>query len=397
MLINPIQHQAAEECLKRYIPFAVYAMPWSEQSRFMACVPHVPGHSEVDITEPGDAFFISRFGADEPYMAGVRAAMDEAELLDLLARQPDLKGADCQERPSLTSTRRISYDEAFKVMHARLKKFGGKVVLSRHESLFSNRDIVDVADEYFKTSPRTFRYLSFTPENGVWLGATPELILEWSDNIEDIKWHTMALAGTRPAGETGEWDDKNIQEHKIVAEFIADTLRQHGIKVTLEPMCNLTAGPVMHLCTPIYGFGHVENPMDVLADLNPTPAVCGWPTPLAMAEIDTLETHQRRCYAGMVGVREGDRIRAFVNLRCAFAAQAFIATPKIGKTDGWIYNTYAGGGIMADSDVAEEWAETERKMSALIKCIEGNPEKTKLTVDPIKARFKHLKSLKTPS
>lgn len=382
-----LQAEGAGECLRRNIPFVIYALPGDEECRFMASLPDAEGESHARMEGEGDCFFISRFASDEPYMAGVTDEMDEEALVDFLAEHPDTMYDGCDERPYLTSTRRVSYDEAFHMMTRRLKKDGGKVVLSRHEALFGTADIIDTARSYFSLSPNTLRYLCFTPENGVWLGATPELLLEAVPGSGEL--HTMALAGTRPAGVSGvEWDDKNMLEHEVVVRFITDVLRSHDLEVTTDPITELEAGIVTHLCTPITARGEIKSAGRIINDLNPTPAVAGWPRQLAIAEIDAYETHQRRCYSGITGVRQGGVLRVFVNLRCAFAAQA-----RIDEVTGWVYNLYAGGGLMPDSVLDEEWAETERKLAALYACIESPVTSSPgtspgpVTVNPTEARF----------
>ena len=365
MLITLPQAEGARECLSYYIPFVIYALPGSDKTRFMASLPDDRGesHPDIDPDRSGDCFFISRFASDEPYMAGVNDVMDEEQVIAYLAAHPDIRFDEPCERPALTSTRRVSYDEAFRAMTRRLQKEGGKVVLSRHETLFSERDIIDVAEEYFRLSPQAFRYLCFTPETGVWLGATPELLLESVPGSDEIR--TMALAGSRPTDDTPyEWDSKNLQEHEVVVKFITDTLTAHGLEVTAQPVGELQAGPVTHLCTHITARGDLHNVGPIINDLNPTPAVAGWPRPLAIAEIDAYETHQRRCYGGIVGIRTAGVLHVYVNLRCAFVAP-FLYDGR----DGWVYNLYAGGGLMPDSVLDDEWAETQRKMQALRSCI----------------------------
>lgn len=375
MLITTLQDEAVNECLRHNIPFVIYALPGETGMRFMASLPDTDGESHAHMDTGDDSFFISRFASDEPYMAGITSSMDEGAVIDRIAAHPDMHFAGCDERPYLTSTRRVSYDEAFHVMTRRLKKNGGKVVLSRHKSLFTTASITGTADRYFTMSPKAFRYLSFTPETGIWLGATPELLLETSPGSDEI--HTMALAGTRPAnGQPTPWDNKNLMEHQVVVKFITDVLASHGLEITTAPVTELQSGTVTHLCTGITGHGNIKSAGAIINDLNPTPAVAGWPRAVAIAEIDALETHQRRCYSGIVGVKTSEGLRVFVNLRCAFIAPA-----TLNGCDGWVYNIYAGGGLMPDSQLDDEWAETSRKMDALNLCLDD------ITENPIEARF----------
>lgn len=382
MLITPLQAESANECLRRNIPFALFALPGWDECRFMASLPDASGLSPAPLHGDSDCFFISRFASDEPYMSGVADMMDESGLIDMVASHPHTLYSGAIEQPYLTSTRRISYNEAFLGITRRLKKHGGKVVLSQHQAIFTPRDITDTAADYFARSANSFRYLSFTPETGIWLGATPELLLEIASGADEL--HTMALAGTRPANSHDIfWDSKNVLEHTLVVNFISEVLTSHGLKVEVGTPSDLTSGEVTHLCTPITARGIIRNAEAIINDLNPTPAVAGWPRDIAIAEIDAYETHQRRCYSGIIGVKDRDKLRVYVNLRCAFAARA-----SLKGTDGWIYNLYSGGGIMPDSRLDDEWDETERKISLLRSCLLA-PQSgdTSLQANPTDARL----------
>lgn len=376
MLITTLQEEAINECLRRNIPFVIYALPSEGTARFMASLPNPDGtsHAFMDPRIQGECFFISRFASDEPYLSGVLNDMDEGTIIDWLAANPTAVFDSCDELPHLTSTRRVSYDEAFKAMTRRLKKDGGKVVLSRHKSIFTTDRLLPVVSRYFDACPGAFRYLSFTPETGVWLGATPELLLETERQSDTI--HTMALAGTLPADASGGWDSKNLAEHEVVVKFITEILSSHGLEVHTDAPTELKASNVTHLCSHITAKGTIKNVGAIINDLNPTPAVAGWPRQLAIAEIDALETHQRRCYSGIVGIIDERGLHAYVNLRCAF-----LAPVTYDGRHGWLYNIYAGGGLMPDSILENEWTETSRKMETFISCL------TDITENPIEAQF----------
>ena len=60
--------------------------------------------------------------------------------------------------------------------------------------------------------------------------------------------------------------------------------------------------------------------------------------------------------------------------------------------EGFVWNIYAGGGIMGASEVDSEWQETELKMAPLYRCLTAEPRhasegKTFSTVNPVTARF----------
>jgi isochorismate synthase EntC len=94
--------------------------------------------------------------------------------------------------------------------------------------------------------------------------------------------------------------------------------------------------------------------LDLVAELHPTPAVCGVPPSAARACIEESEPFDRGAYAGPVGWVDarGDGDWA-IALRCA-ALDVERAT------------LYAGAGIVARSDPAREIDETDRKFRAFL-------------------------------
>ena len=83
------------------------------------------------------------------------------------------------------------------------------------------------------------------------------------------------------AGELGPWDDKNIEEHRLVADDIERRLRGLGFDFSRSDMRELAYGRIEHLCTD-FESGIVEDysreRFDAVVDeLEPTPAVAGFP------------------------------------------------------------------------------------------------------------------------
>lgn len=359
MKIELEQIEAVNVCLRHNIPFALFAFPGEENFRFFASLPEESGESPAfDEDDTVDTFFISFFDNDEPYTAGVKKQMDATEVMEYVAHHEDCQFQSPMIHPSATSTIRVSYDDAFRHVKSRLKRFGGKVVLSQHQALVSDRPLMDVAEEYFSYSGSTFRYVCFTPETGIWLGATPELLLK--SEIPGNRFVSMSLAGTKLLSDDTPWDAKNVEEHQIVTMYIDSVLKELGLEVTVEDICELRLFNLKHLCNVINARGDVD-PRVIMQALSPTPAVAGFPQELALAEIDTLETHLRRCYGGYVGVRLNGLYSAYVNLRCAFVAPVFSADSQC----GYLYNLYSGGGIVGSSECDTEWEEAMAKISLL--------------------------------
>lgn len=130
-----------------------------------------------------------------------------------------------QDDGGMVSGEQHDYHAVFTDFHDSLVKGDfQKLVLSRRIDL--DRTDAPSPIQLFKQAcaryPRMFICLTFTTQSGLWLTATPEILLSG----EGDKWHTMALAGTMPYADAVSWSDKNIQEQRYVATYIAKTLKQ---------------------------------------------------------------------------------------------------------------------------------------------------------------------------
>ena len=96
-----------------------------------------------------------------------------------------------------------------------------KVVLSRVLNVdYSGRSPVAIFKELIEAYPNAFVYCWFHPKVGLWLGATPELLLSLKRN----QLKTVSLAGTLNASDHAEWSPKEIHEQQIVTDFIVSQL-----------------------------------------------------------------------------------------------------------------------------------------------------------------------------
>ena len=118
---------------------------------------------------------------------------------------------------------RETYADDFRRFFARLSdgRFS-KLVLSRCAEVQSDEDAqpLTLFQRACEMYPRMFISLVCTPQSGMWLTATPEILLEGIGN----QWRTIALAGTMKLegddllgeGEHMTWSTKNIQEQRYV-------------------------------------------------------------------------------------------------------------------------------------------------------------------------------------
>ncbi|MDE6339012.1 MAG: chorismate-binding protein [Muribaculaceae bacterium] len=253
---------------------------------------------------------------------------------------PNRSTEECEHKYLIESIQEIINDDP------NCKIIASKVIIKKGK--------IDVKSSFLNLCsnfPDAFIFMIHTPYSGNWLGASPELLLRSADNT----LYTYALAGTRPAGTKGEWDDKNIKEQRIVKDFITDTLKKFNIRPECSGTETRRAGSVEHLLTEINSsISENINVIGLLDDLSPTPALSGYPKEMAMKAIDKLEANPRGFYGGFVGpYSKNEDFCFYVNLRSV----CFL-------TDR--YCMQVGGGITALSDPKEEWIETERKAKSIL-------------------------------
>ncbi|MGH3993503.1 MAG: chorismate-binding protein, partial [Pseudonocardiaceae bacterium] len=149
---------------------------------------------------------------------------------------------------------------------------------------------------------------------------------------------------------------KDREEQAIVARRIERTLEPVSIWVTesAEPVL-VKVQNVQHIATPIRAQLAEPLPTVELAGmLLPTPAVGGEPRERALPLIPALEGLDRGWYAGAVGWTDLAEDGEF----CVAVRSALLR--------GRVAHLYAGCGIVADSVPAEELAESEVKLQALL-------------------------------
>lgn len=191
--------------------------------------------------------------------------------------------------------------------------------------------------------PKAYCYLAQTPV-GIWMGATPELLLKTNGN----KAYTMSLAGTKSNTDISPWTDKEYEEQSIVTEYIKSKLASENIPIVqLSGISEVKAGHLKHLKTDI----QFEASPKALKALHPTPAVCGIPVATAQQIIKEKENNQRALYTGYLGLEE-DNASYYVNLRCMRIANEHI-------------DIFVGAGITKDSDPLAEWQETAAKAETM--------------------------------
>lgn len=241
-----------------------------------------------------------------------------------------------------------------------------KVVISRKEEVqLSEFDLLLVYQKLLEKYENAFVYVWFHPKVGLWLGATPETLLQ----ISDANFKTMSLAGTQVATNDSDeknvvWKSKELEEQQLVTDFIENQLATISSNLKIDKTETIRAGNLLHLRTKVEGkLLEKADLKSLIRALHPTPAVCGLPRNMARDFIINNENYNRSFYTGFFGelnLKKSDfdvqSSQLYVNLRCM----------EISNNKASIY---IGGGITKDSIPKNEWKETVSKSETMKKVL----------------------------
>jgi menaquinone-specific isochorismate synthase len=201
------------------------------------------------------------------------------------------------------------------------------------------------------------------------IGATPELLIR----REGRQARSRVIAGTAARGR-GPAEDaaisaallasaKQSEEHQYAAASVSQAL---------APLCEdliadarpsvIRLADTHHLATTLTGTLTVDaSALKLAGVLHPTAAVCGTPRSAALDVISELESMDRGRYAGPVGWMDahGDGEWGLA-LHC-------------GQVDGSRARLFAGCGIVAGSEPADELAEAEAKFRPVLRALGLSP------------------------
>ncbi len=193
------------------------------------------------------------------------------------------------------------------------------------------------------------------------VGATPELLVRREKGLVTSRvlagtirrtgddTHDLALAGSLARS------SKDLEEHEYAVRSVADALAPHCSSMNVpEAPFVLHLSNVMHLATDVAGVLADDASSLGLADaLHPSAAVCGTPREAADTLIAELEQMDRGRYAGPVGWIDTDGDGEWgIALRCGL----------VEPSDPTRLRLFAGCGIVAGSDPADELAESSAKL-----------------------------------
>src|SRR5213596_255465 len=200
------------------------------------------------------------------------------------------------------------------------------------------------------------------------VGSSPEVLVR----VEGDEVTVRPIAGTRPRGATPaedealatalRADEKELAEHRMLVDLGRNDVgrvSQYGSVRVTDALAIERYSHVQHLVSEVRGrLREGYDALDVFKAFFPAGTVTGAPKVRAMQIIDELEPERRGPYAGAVGYVGWGA----TNLDTAIAIRAALVLK-----DRVIVQ--AGAGIVADSDPAREFAETEAKAQAVLKAL----------------------------
>jgi anthranilate synthase component 1 len=296
----------------------------------------------------------------------------EAERVDTLLAAADPVRTGGFRREGETAGDRADYEAA--VDRAKEHVKAGDIyqgVISRRRELTGEVDPLGFYEALRAVNPSPYMYLLAHDDRTI-VGASPEtLVSVGGDTVT-----SNPIAGTCPRGTSpvedrrlaGEMlaDDKERAEHTMLVDLARNDVRrvsEPGSVRVQEFMNVLKYSHVQHIESTVTGTLAADaDAFDAVRAAFPAGTLSGAPKIRAMEIIDDLESQPRGPYGGGVGYVswQGDADFAIV-IRSATIED---------EGDTQRLTVQAGAGIVADSDPASEFDETESKMDGVLAAIE---------------------------
>ncbi|MCA9169357.1 MAG: isochorismate synthase [Planctomycetales bacterium] len=235
-----------------------------------------------------------------------------------------------------------------------------KIVLARRVDLQFSEPLspVPLLEQLAAATPACFHFAFQLSATHGFIGATPERLYRRCGR--DLE--SEVVAGTRSRGSSPDDDErlgsellgstKDQLEHDIVRKSIRQRL--HGVvqQLNVDQRAKL-----LKLANKQHLYSHVRGTLaatsgdgELIERLHPTPAVGGYPTENALAEIARLERFDRGWYAAPVGWIGADSAEFAVAIRSGLVRDNELSL-------------YSGAGIVPGSCAEDEWNEIEHKIS----------------------------------
>jgi len=246
-------------------------------------------------------------------------------------------------------------------------------VISRTRELYGTVDPLAFYDALRAVNPSPYMYLLAYDDRTI-VGASPETLV----SVGDGTIVSNPIAGTCPRGTSpvedrrlaGEMlaDGKERAEHTMLVDLARNDVRRVASpgSVRVEEFMNvLKYSHVQHIESTVTGELAPEyDALDAVRAAFPAGTLSGAPKIRAMEIIDELESTPRGPYGGGVGyVSWQDDTDFAIVIRSA-------TIEELGGDVPQRITVQAGAGIVADSDPAAEYEETETKMDGVLVALE---------------------------
>jgi menaquinone-specific isochorismate synthase len=245
----------------------------------------------------------------------------------------------------LNSPSKIVYE---KLMQKALNSFSHtnqKVVLGRRNDFLiaPNLNSLDLTHKLKAFHKNTFIFLLDLGNAQAFLGSSPELLF----SKEGANLTTEALAGSKINHHP--FSKKDLLEHEFVSKFIKDIFENKfntSLKSGELEIKNLAH--IAHLRQKFFAYMPFITEKEIILNLHPTPAVCGFGVNFAKNFIALNESFDRGYYAGTLGIISRESSEFCVAIRSGL----------INKNNLYVY---AACGIVEGSVIDTEWAELDAK------------------------------------
>jgi len=217
--------------------------------------------------------------------------------------------------------------------------------------------LVEILKRLKKNQANTCRYVWKRNSKDILFGASPEKLFSFTKPNLILE----SLAGTISTNSNFNnllESSKDLKEHNYVTQYLIRCLEILEIKNFKKSDIKVNSfGDISHLQTLI--FSKVENicPFELLENLHPSPAVCGYPKNEALDWINTLESFPRGNYASPMGWVDSSGNASFI---VAIRGARYIEENL---------EFIAGSGIVSGSVLDKEIDEIRLKLESLVKQI----------------------------
>ncbi len=373
--------QFIHDCLQQTISIGDLSLPWSGPHLF--CSFTFFPQQNLDNNFPGSTIFLPRWQIarkKDKYVLVINLKL----LDDRVKFQLSIDNIFQEIRTIISNKKAPKYSKKYlnnRIINHRSKQFKSavtsalkaiqkkqysKIVLAHALDVIAPIPfrLVDSLDNLRVNHPDCYIFSTSNGKGQNFIGASPERLI----SIENKLLITDALAGSAPRGKTPTEDvkiakellssEKEKREHQAVSTFISQRLTQLGLKPQKSPLKLLQLANIQHLWTPIAAKlpPHIQ-PLDIVAQLHPTPAVAGVPTEIVCEEIKRYEMFDRALYAAPLG---------WINYQ---GNSTFIVGIRSALIEANHARLYAGAGIVAGSDPDKEFAEVTLKLQSLLNAL----------------------------